>query len=278
VEETVSGSGDDFAPDAISKRKSKGVTISQRRELKLLEHHPEIKTEFEGVNLDEFAGKKHDKNISVCSTPPQLRLKLLPFQAEALQWFKSQEDGRFKGGILADEMGMGKTIQMISLLLTDLPAKMHTLVITPTVALLQWKSELFLHTEKNSLSVFIYYGSACSDLTIEDLKKYNVVLTTYSSIESAYRRQHLGFRRNGKYVKKSSLLHSFHWDRIILDEAHHIKEKNTSTAQSAYKLEATFRWGLSGTPLQNRLGELYSLIKFLRIDPYAYYYWFFFFA
>ncbi|KAF4713172.1 hypothetical protein FOZ62_009230, partial [Perkinsus olseni] len=69
-----------------------------------------------------------------------------------------------------------------------------------------------------------------------------------------------------------SALHSVRWGRVILDEAHRIKGRTTTTALGAYALRAEYRWGLSGTPLQNRVGELYSLIRFLKNDPYAFYF------
>ena len=62
------------------------------------------------------------------------------------------------------------------------------------------------------------------------------------------------------------------WFRIILDEAHMIKDRSTSTAKAVFNLVSLNKWCLSGTPLQNRVGELYSLVRFLRIDPHAYYY------
>ena len=70
----------------------------------------------------------------------------------------------------------------------------------------------------------------------------------------------------------ASTLHRVHWQRIVLDEAHAIKDRRCSTAQAAFALAATFRWCLSGTPLQNRVGEFYSLVQFLRLDPYCYYF------
>jgi len=71
---------------------------------------------------------------------------------------------------------------------------------------------------------------------------------------------------------KASLLHAFSWWRVILDEAHFIKSRSSQTAASAFALTSIHRWCLSGTPLQNRVGELYSLIRFLRIDPMAHYF------
>ena len=73
-------------------------------------------------------------------------------------------------------------------------------------------------------------------------------------------------------VAKKSILHRIGWQRIVLDEAHAIKDRRCSTAQGTFALHAYYRWCLSGTPLQNRVGEFYSLVTFLRVDPYAYYF------
>ena len=69
-----------------------------------------------------------------------------------------------------------------------------------------------------------------------------------------------------------SLLHSIEWDRVVLDEAHKIKARTTNTAKCIYALRSEKKWCLTGTPLQNRVGELYSLVRFLRMDPHAYYF------
>ena len=71
---------------------------------------------------------------------------------------------------------------------------------------------------------------------------------------------------------KNSVLHSLCWWRIVLDEAHFIKSRSSQTANAAFSLIGIHRWALSGTPLQNRVGEFYSLVRFLRLDPMAYYY------
>jgi len=71
---------------------------------------------------------------------------------------------------------------------------------------------------------------------------------------------------------KNSVLHSICWWRIVLDEAHFIKSRSSQTANAAFSLTGVHRWCLSGTPLQNRVGEFYSLVRFLRLDPMAYYY------
>jgi DNA repair protein RAD16 len=69
-----------------------------------------------------------------------------------------------------------------------------------------------------------------------------------------------------------SLLHTIEWGRVVLDEAHKIKARTTNTAKCIYDLRSDKKWCLTGTPLQNRVGELYSLVRFLRMDPHAYYF------
>ncbi|KAI1297540.1 DNA repair protein rad16 [Mortierella claussenii] len=248
---------------AARTRSTRRPTISwmEKVNLKLLEFHPELATVWDdldkvGVQVPEAAEQ-----------PAGLRLKLLPFQKEGLGWMRKQENAFFKGGILADEMGMGKTIQMISLLLSE-PGKPN-LVIAPTVAILQWMSEISEHAP--SLKVLVYHGPGRTE-SMKELMSYDIVVTTYSIIESGYRKQKFGFRRGGTTVKEDSLLHRIKWYRIILDEAHNIKERSCNTARSAFALESDRKWCLSGTPMQNRVGELYSLIRFMQADPYGYYF------
>lgn len=71
---------------------------------------------------------------------------------------------------------------------------------------------------------------------------------------------------------RKSILHSVNWDRVILDEAHYIKDRRSNTTRAILALKSSFKWALSGTPLQNRVGELYSLVRFLEIVPYSYYF------
>jgi DNA repair protein RAD16 len=74
--------------------------------------------------------------------PASITRKLKPFQLEGLNWMMEQEKTEYKGGLLGDEMGMGKTIQAVSLIMSDFPQKIPTLVIVPPVALMQWVSEI----------------------------------------------------------------------------------------------------------------------------------------
>jgi DNA repair protein RAD16 len=142
----------------------------ERTNLALCEYHPEL-----ACIWDELETAPLITPVKV-PQPEGLSLQLLPFQLEGLDWLLKQEKQlRFGGGILADEMGMGKTIQTIALLLAE-PRGKPNLVVAPTVALMQWKSEIETHTN-NGLSVCLFYGTNRS-FTAKQLKEYDVVLTT----------------------------------------------------------------------------------------------------
>lgn len=229
----------------------------------LVKHHPQLKTVWEDLQRTVEVIKPEE-----AEQPPGLNIKLLPFQREGLYWMTRQEQGTWKGGMLADEMGMGKTIQMISLMLSD--RKKPCLVVAPTVAIMQWRNEIEQYTEPK-FKVLMWHGSNRTQ-NLKQLKAADVVLTSYAVLESSFRKQESGFRRKNEILKEKSALHAVHWRRIILDEAHNIKERSTNTAKGAFALQGDFRWCLSGTPLQNRVGELYSMIRFLGGDPFAYYF------
>ncbi|KAI6046523.1 SNF2 family N-terminal domain-containing protein [Pisolithus marmoratus] len=246
---------------AMKKKLGRKLTLSERSRIRFLFHHPELRNVWKG--LKGLAVVVPEK----AAQPAGLKVTLLPFQQESLSWMRKQEESIWKGGILADEMGMGKTIQMISLFVSDL--KRPNLVIAPTVALIQWRNEIQAHTE--NMNVLVWHGQSRSG-DYNELKKYDVVLTTYAIVESCFRKQQSGFKRKGLIIKEKSPLHQVGWNRVILDEAHNIKERATNTAKACFELQSNYKWCLSGTPLQNRVGELYSLVRFLGGDPFSYYF------
>jgi DNA repair protein RAD16 len=128
---------------------------------------------------------------------------------------------------------------------------------------MQWQDEILKYTAPNTLKVLIYHGSE-RPTTVEELAAYDIVLSTYSIVESGYRKQQYGFKRKGEMVKEASVLHAIPWKRVVLDEAHSIKDRSCSTARAVFALKCEKKWCLSGTPLQNRVGELYSLLRFLK--------------
>lgn len=204
--------------------------------------------------------------------PASISRQLKPFQLEGVAWMKAMEKLEWKGGLLGDEMGLGKTIQAVSLIMSDYPAKQPTLVLVPPVALMQWQSEIKSYTD-GTLKTFVFHGTnqKAKNITVKELKKFDVIMMSYNSLESMYRKQEKGFKRKDGIYKEKSVIHAITFHRAILDEAHCIKTRTTMTAKACFALKTEYRWCLSGTPLQNRIGELFSLVRFLNIKPFASY-------
>lgn len=121
-------------------------------------------------------------------------------------------------------MGMGKTIQAVSLIMSDWPAKKPSLVLMPPVALLQWQHEINAYTD-GALKTFVYHGTNAKSKGIskQDIMKFDVILMSYNSLESIYRKQEKGFKRKDGTFKEKSVIHQTRFHRVILDEAHCIK-------------------------------------------------------
>lgn len=238
------------------------------RERKKLEgQHPSIKTMW-----DEL--KKTPPITPVpAKQPPGISRTLKSFQLEGLNWMMQQEKSEYKGGLLGDEMGMGKTIQAVSLLMSDYPVGKPSLVVVPPVALMQWQSEIQEYTS-GQLKVLVYHNSnsKVKSLRKKDLMKYDVIMISYSGLESIHRKELKGWARADGIVKEDSVIHSIDYHRLILDEAHSIKQRTTSVARACFALKAAYKWCLSGTPVQNRIGEFFSLLRFLEVRPFACYF------
>lgn len=97
-------------------------------------------------------------------------------------------------------------------------------------------------------------------------------MISYSGLESIHRKESKGWKRDDGLVKEDSLIHAIKYHRLILDEAHNIKSRTTSVAKACFALNADYKWCLSGTPVQNRIGEFFSLLRFLEVKPFACYF------
>lgn len=212
--------------------------------------------------------------------PEGLKATLMPHQLKGLAWMKNMEDGHNKGGILADDMGLGKTIQTISLMLARRsPQDAHkpTLIVTPVALMDQWKREISkLVRARESFTVTTLHGQGKSHTPWSKIAHYDIVLTSYGTLASEFKRK-LAYedklKMNPDYVKTKTDNYAVLDDkakfyRVVLDEAHIIKNRNTKGAMAACRVNAEFRWCLSGTPMQNNVEEIFSLIKFCRIRPY----------
>ncbi|KAI1661212.1 SNF2 family N-terminal domain-containing protein [Daldinia decipiens] len=234
---------------------------------RLTKHHPELTTMW--ADLENMPLLKAGK----AEQPTTISRQLKPFQLEGLAWMKAMEATKWKGGLLGDEMGLGKTIQAVSLIMSDYPAKAPSLVLMPPVALMQWTSEIESYTH-GKLKTLVFHGTNAKskNLTTRELKKFDVILMSYNTLESLYRKQEKGFKRKEGTYKEKSAIHQIKFHRVILDEAHCIKSRNTMTAKACFALKVEYRWCLTGTPLQNRIGEFFSLLRFLKVTPFAEYF------
>ncbi|KAF1983432.1 hypothetical protein K402DRAFT_338526 [Aulographum hederae CBS 113979] len=243
------------------------LTRRERKRVNLEKQHPQLS----GLWLDL---QKTKIITPVAGTqPPSITRKLKKFQLEGVDWMIKQEKSAYKGGLLGDEMGMGKTIQAVSLIMSDFPAKKPSLVLVPPVALMQWQNEILAYTD-GKLKVHVHHGSKphCKNMKQKDFMKFDVVIVSYNTLESMYRKQEKGWSRGEVIIKDRSPIHGINFHRLILDEAHSIKSRNSGVAKACFALKGTFKWCLSGTPVQNRIGEFFSLLRFLEVRPFADYF------
>ena len=245
---------------------------------------------------EEYAWPTKDADDQdVAQVDGQPNFYVNPYSGEMSLDFPVQEQ-HCLGGILADEMGLGKTIQMLSLIhshksqavvrsanpvgsvnqLTRMPsgqiggvvsAPKTTLVVAPMSLLAQWQSEAENASKDGTLKSMVYYGNEktadlralCCEANIASAP--DMIITSYGVILSE-------FNQVAKNGSKDRGLFSLNFFRIILDEAHMIKNRQSKTAKACYELSAEHRWVLTGTPIVNRLEDLFSLVRFLRVEPW----------
>ncbi|KAK4229547.1 ATP-dependent helicase ULS1 [Podospora fimiseda] len=214
-------------------------------------------------------------------TPEGMRYGLYAHQQLALKWMTSMEEN-LKGGILADDMGLGKTISTLALMVSrpsSNPNVKTNLIIGPVSLIKQWESEVKNKLKpSHKMTVFLLHQKR--KMSFADIKNYDVVLTTYGSIASEWKRftKHIEQRMaspaynpeaDAELAKICPILHPKSiFYRIILDEAQCIKNRDTQGSKGVTAIMATYRWCLTGTPMMNSVSELYPLIRFLRIKPY----------
>ncbi|KAL9237912.1 hypothetical protein vseg_012405 [Gypsophila vaccaria] len=280
-------------------------------------------------SVDDNVGRKEGV-VGPTLAPPKdvIVSELFEHQKEGLRWllerelseelppFWEEKDGLFvnvvtnyqtrvrpeplNGGIFADDMGMGKTLTLLSLIAYDkhnggfggeregiedssgkkskkrgrkpstsvLRKKQKgvavddnvgsetrtTLVVCTPSVFSVWVSQLREHTRRGSLDMYMYYGHERTD-DVEELKKYDIVLTSYNTLSM-------------ELDQDWSPIKEMNWRRIILDEGHLIKNADAKQSRAVTALVGKRRWVVSGTPVQNSSDDLFSLMAFLKFDPF----------
>ena len=172
-------------------------------------------------------------------------LKISKHQQEGLKWMMEREETPIPhnntisyGGILAYDMGLGKTIITLGLILCNFKEK--TLIVVPAIILEQWADVIYKLTK---IKPIIWY----KDKKIDELNTSSIILTTYHQLLQKTRK------------KRQNILLTVDWDRIIFDEAHHLKNKNTKIHTLACSIKSPTKWLLTGTPIQNNIKNLHNL-------------------
>jgi superfamily II DNA or RNA helicase len=200
--------------------------------------------------LDEAFSRTRDElrafnGVKPLEPPPGFVGELRPYQKETLGWCEFLRKFNF-GGCLADDMGLGKTVQVLALLedrRTSPERNGPSLVVVPRSLVFNWLQEAKRFAPQ--LRVFDHSG-VDRPKNSDHLSDYDLIVTTYGTL-----------RRDIIHLKDAS------FDYVVLDEAQTIKNPNSESAKSVRLLQAQHRLVLSGTPVQNHLGDLWSLFEFL---------------
>uniref|UniRef100_A0A914ZD24 Transcription termination factor 2 n=1 Tax=Panagrolaimus superbus TaxID=310955 RepID=A0A914ZD24_9BILA len=229
--------------------------------------------------------------------PEGLAFNLYLHQKYGMTWMKWRENqASAPGGILADEMGLGKTLSIISLILSqkndrgvnskltvdlkkeiskddNLTRSYCTLIVVPASLIYQWREEIEKYVNSGQLEVDLFYDIPREE-DREKLAKNDIIITTYGTISREFKQcsdhKSDAVIVDGKQAdERTSVLAQIKWERIILDEAHTIKNKENQTSIACCRLHALKRWAVTGTPVHNVMEDFYSLVKFLRVAPFS---------
>jgi len=184
-------------------------------------------------------------SVPDCTLPTGLQATLREYQHEGVNWMQMLRQMQL-AGILADDMGLGKTVQALTHILIEKEAgrlQQPALVIAPTSLMHNWRREAKKFTP--DLSVLVLHGPDRMD-RFPEISDFDIVLTTYPLL-----------------VRDFEVLEEQHWHLLILDEAQYIKNATSKAAQHVRRLGANHKLCMTGTPMENHLGELWAQFDFL---------------
>ena len=195
-------------------------------------------------NLRRLAGLLQARDLSDLSLPDSFRAKLRPYQAQGVAWLDLLRESGL-GGVLADDMGLGKTVQILALLALEKARgnlAQPALIVAPTSLMTNWFNEARKFTP--DLRVLVLHGVDRKQ-NFAAISEHDLVLTTYPLI-----------------ARDREVLLSRDWHMAVLDEAQTVKNPAAATTRWLRDVKAQHRFCLTGTPMENHLGELWSIMSF----------------
>jgi len=207
---------------------------------------PVVDTQLAGTLSDLFDADL-EAWVDDAETPAGFDGQLRPYQKRGLGWINYLEELGF-GGILADDMGLGKTIQMLARLVAERTGDQPpgpTMVVCPLSVVGNWKHET--HDFAPALDVYVHHGTGrrSGEALAETIRSHDVTVTTYGVVRNDI-----------------NALQDIQFNRVVLDEAQKIKNTDAKRTQAIRALSARHRLALTGTPVENRLSELWSIMEF----------------
>ena len=253
----VRGEWVELNPEDVQKaqefwEKNNGDTISLSKALSLAAGTSDLDGELpiESVETEGWLNALFEKDgaINEVPQPESFVGELRPYQKRGVSWMQFLVE-RGLGPCLADDMGLGKTIELISLLLN---MQEHSTLIGPVLLICpmsvvgNWEHEL--RRFGPSIKVMVHHGAGrlTGDAFRSEARKHNLVISTYALT-----------------ARDRELFESMRWQGVVLDEAQNVKNAATKQSQAVRALPADFRVALTGTPVENRLTELWSIMEFL---------------
>lgn len=172
------------------------------------------------------------------------------YQHDGVKWAIDHERSSLskRGGIIADEMGLGKTVVAVGLIYAHVLER--TLIVLPVALVHQWSKAIVQLTR---LKPLLYHGSRRNRISSDEFMRANIVITTYDMVTIDAK-------------KDNSMMHTVRWNRVIYDEAHHLRNSNTTRHKACAALTSDIVWAVTGTPLQNRVQDFHSLCRIIGFE------------
>ncbi|KAK2685769.1 hypothetical protein QWA68_015378 [Fusarium oxysporum] len=247
------------------------TTYQPNSDLKMIETSPRLVTKLKShqvealvMMIEKEAGIYENAQFPAIWVPHKSLRGDIRYQNIVTEMFKMSRPPPMSGGILADEMGLGKTLSTLSLICHFLDVKEKcldkvrdqpktTLIVTPKSTIYSWEKQIKTHIYADKIRWLTYHGFKRHEIWT-DIESQDIVLTTYETLRSDR--------------AKESPLFEHDWARVVLDEAHKIRNSSSQIFGVISKLQTQSRWCLTGTPIQNYLDDFGALLAFIKVPPF----------